>query len=57
MLLTSYRPAMDHDEGLGFCLEFTLFDGLRPAGHNVAHVIIWDVSCAEGELGYDVSVV
>lgn len=48
---------MYHDEGLCLWVEFTLFDGFRPAGHNVTHVIIWDVGSAQGELGHNVSVV
>ena len=48
---------MYHNEGLGFWFEFALFDGLWPAGHDVAHVIIWDVLGAQGELGHDVSVI
>lgn len=48
---------MYHNEGLCFWVEFALFDGFRPASHNVAHVIIWHVSCAQGELRHNVSVV
>lgn len=55
--MSTYRPAMNHNEGLCFWVEFALFDGFWPAGHNVAHVIIWDVRCAQGELGHNVSVV
>lgn len=55
--MPTYRPAMYHNEGLCFWVEFALFDGFWPAGHNVAHVIIWDVRCAQGELGHNVSVV
>lgn len=51
----TYRPAMYHDEGLRRCVEFTLFDGFRPAGKDVAHVVIGDVRCAQGELGHNVS--
>lgn len=53
----TYRPAVDHNEGLCFWVEFTLTDGFGPAGHNVAHVIIRDVGSAQGELGHNVSVV
>lgn len=48
---------MYHNEALCFWVEFTLFDGFWPAGHNIAHVIIWDVGCAQGELGHNVRVV
>lgn len=48
---------MYHNEGLGFWIEFTLFDGFRHAGYDVAHVIIWDVLRTQGELGHNVSVV
>lgn len=41
---------MYHNEGLCFWVEFALFNGFWPASHNVAPVIIWDVSCAHGEL-------
>ncbi len=51
----TYRPAMDHDEGLWCCVEFTLFDGFWPPGHDVAHVIIRDFGCAQGEFAHDVS--
>lgn len=53
----TYRPSMYYNEGLCFWVEFALRNGLWPAGHNVAHVIIWDVCSAQGELGDDVSVV
>lgn len=48
---------MYHNEGLCFCVEFALFDGFWPASHDVAHVIIRDVCCAQGKLGQNVSVV
>lgn len=57
MVPLTHRPAMYHDETLRFIVEFTLLDGVRLAGDNVAHVIIWDVGCAQGELGHNVSVV
>lgn len=48
---------MYHNEGLCFCVELALFDGFWPASHDVAHVIIRDVCCAQGKLGHNISVV
>lgn len=55
--MLTYRPAVDDDEGLRFWVKTALCDGLGPAGHDVAHVIIWDLGRAQGELGHDVGVV
>lgn len=48
---------MYHHEGLRLRLETTLRDGFRPAGDDVAHVIVRDLCSAQGELGHDVGVV
>lgn len=48
---------MYHNEGLSFCIEFALSDGLWSAGHHVAHIIIGDLGGAQRELGHDVSVI
>lgn len=48
---------MYNNEGLCFFVEFALFDGFWPASHDVAHVIIWDVGCAQGKLGHNICVV
>lgn len=50
----TYCPAVDHHEGLCVRVEVALRDGFWPAGDDVAHVIIWDVGGAQGELGHDV---
>lgn len=48
---------MDDDEGLRLRVELALLDSFRPAGLNVAHVIVRDVGRAPGELGDNVGVV
>lgn len=48
---------MDDNEGLRLRVELALLNGFRPAGLDVAHVIIGDVGRAQGELGDDVVVV
>lgn len=53
----THRPSVDDDEGLRLLVELALLDGFWPAGLNVAHVIVGDVSRAQGELGDDVAVV
>lgn len=50
----TYRPAVDHHEGLRVRVEVALRDGFWPAGDDVAPVIIWDLCSAQGELGHDV---
>lgn len=51
------RPSVDDNEGLRLRVELALLDGFRPAGLDVAHIIVGDVGRAQGELGDDVGVV
>lgn len=55
--MCTYRPAMDDDKCLRLRIELALLYGVGPPGHNVAHVIIWGVGRAQGELGHDVCVI
>lgn len=48
---------MYHNKGPCLWVVFALFDGFRLTRHDVAQVIIWDFSGAQGKLGHNVSVV
>lgn len=48
---------MYHHKGLRLRVEIALRDGFRPAGDDVALVIVWALCGAQGELGHDAGVV